>query len=125
MTSGGPAPPCTVMTSGIWLDLCNPARSEWGEQNAEYSCYLKTSLSAHAPLHLELPVAVSTHLNPHPSSTRTLALPPKTPRDLKACEELFAFGCPKFLSPVVPNYDDEDAIGNFSMVCCVVFGLVK
>lgn len=27
-------------------------------------------------------------------------------RDLQVFEELFSFACPKFLSPVVPNYDN-------------------
>lgn len=27
-------------------------------------------------------------------------------RDLQVIEELFSFACPKFLSPVVPNYDN-------------------
>ena len=28
------------------------------------------------------------------------------PRDLQVFEEQFSFACPKFLSPVVPNYDN-------------------
>lgn len=30
-------------------------------------------------------------------------------RDLAVFEELFSFACPKFLSPVVPNYDNVHA----------------
>lgn len=35
-----------------------------------------------------------------------LCLFPLHVRDLQVFEELFSFACPKFLSPVVPNYDN-------------------
>ena len=50
-------------------------------------------------MYMYLHVCVHTHTHTH---THTHAY---TCRDLKTFEEMFMFACPKFMSPIVPDYD--------------------